>query len=79
MLTEDFYPPLDGTWLVVPLISAQTTVSNVGGTRLAIRFGALSSSEGFLLHENETMVVDETLYIKAFDTTKRRAKVVVTR
>lgn len=79
MLTEDFSPPVDGTWLVIPLISTHTVISNVGGTRLAMRFGALSTSEGFLLHENDERIVDQTVYIKAFDNTKRVPKVVVTR
>ncbi len=79
MFTEDFYPPVDGTWLVLPLTSSQTSISNVGGTRLAMRFGALSTSEGFFFNEGDTVVVDQTVYLKAFDTTKRVAKVVVTR
>lgn len=79
MTTEDFYLPDDKTWLVLPLLGTVTTLCNVGGTRIMIRFGAGSMSDGFVMNDGATIVVDETVYVRAFDDTKKRPKIVVTR
>ena len=78
-LTEDFSLPADGSWLVVPFTSAQTSVSNMSGVDVYIRLGALSSSIGMVLNPSQTILTDETVYIRATSMTGNQPKVVVTR
>ena len=78
-LTEDFSLPVDGSWLVIPLTSAQTSVSNMSGVDVYIRLGALSSSSGFILNPSQTILTDETVYVRATSVTGNTPKVVVTR
>lgn len=78
-LTEDFSLPVDGSWLVVPYISTQTSVANTSGVDVFIRLGASSASQGFPLRPSETVLIDETVYIRATSVTNNIPKVVVTR
>ena len=78
-LTEDFALPIDGSWLVVPLTSSQTSVSNMSGVDVYVRLGALSSSSGFILNPSQTILTDETVYIRATSVTGNQPKIVVTR
>ena len=79
MITEDFELPSNGDWLVLPLTSSQTLVSNTGGTEVFIRFGSASTSIGFPLKASEKVVVDETIYVKSSQFTGFTSKVAVTR
>jgi hypothetical protein len=64
MLTEDIALQQDGSWIGIPLISEQTIVYNGSGMDCYVRFGAASSSYGMLLASEQTIVVDETVYIR---------------
>ena len=79
MITEDFELPTNGDWLVIPLTSSQTLVSNTGGTEVSIRFGSSSQSLGFPLKASEKVVVDETIYLKTSHFTGFTSKIAVTR
>lgn len=78
-LTEDFNLPTDGSWLVIPFISAQTTIANMSGVDAYLRLGATSSSQGFILSPSQTVIIDETAYIRATSVTGNTPKVTVTR
>ena len=78
-LTEDFALPVNGDWLVIPFTSAQTSVSNMSGVDVYIRLGALSSSSGFILNPSNTIIADETVYVRATSVTGNQPIVVVTR
>ena len=78
MITEDFELPTNGDWLVIPLTSSQTLVSNTGGTEVSIRFGS-SHSIGFPLKASEKVVVDETIYVKSSQFTGFSSNIAVTR
>jgi len=79
MRTEDFTVPKSSEWIVIPYTTTQTVVCNIGNAKIAVRFGADSVSEGQILNENDTMVVDETIYLRALDTKAKTPKVAVTR
>jgi hypothetical protein len=64
MLTEDITVPQDGTWLEVALTSTRTILYNGSGVELMARFGATSTSSGFMLFTNESMSVDEPVWIR---------------
>lgn len=79
MVTEDLTLPINGDWLVVPLISSQTIVHNSSGVSVFIRTGALSNSIGVSLLTDEKVIVDETIYVRATSTTGTVPTVVVMR
>jgi hypothetical protein len=81
MTTEDITLPSDNNWLAIPLTSEQTIIYNGSSLALYVRLGSGSTSNGMLFNKQETMVVDETVYIRRqsssyIDTV---AKVTVTR
>lgn len=64
MTTEDIPLQMDGSWLGIPLTSEQTILFNGSGMECYVRFGATSSSYGMLFANEQTLVVDETVYIR---------------
>jgi hypothetical protein len=64
MTTEDITLPSDNNWLAIPLTSEQTIIYNGSSLALFYRLGSLSSSNGMLFNKNETLIVDETIYIR---------------
>jgi len=79
MTTEDFNPPLNGDWLVIPLISDILVLANTGSIPIFLRLGSTSTSTGFLVMPNETYKIDETVYVKAGAITGQTPKITVTR
>jgi hypothetical protein len=79
MITEDFNPPLNGDWLVIPLIADIVVLANTGSIPIFLRLGSTSTSSGFLVVPNETYKFDETVYVKAGTVTGQVPKITVTR
>lgn len=64
MTTEDIPLQMDGSWLGIPLTSEQTILFNGSGMECYVRFGAGSTSFGMKLADEQTLVVDETVYVR---------------
>ncbi len=64
MLTQDFILPTNGDWLALPLTSTFTVMNNVSNLSLHIRFGVSSTSLGFMIEPGDTMIAEETIYIR---------------
>jgi len=79
MITEDLNPPLNGDWLVIPLVSDIVIIANTGSIPIFLRLGSTSSSSGFPVTPNETYKFDETVYVKAGTVTGQTPKITVTR
>jgi len=65
MLTEDLNLPVDGSWIAVVPITTDIVVHNASNRECLIRFGALSTSYGMPFEDGETIMADETVYIRA--------------
>ena len=67
MRTEDFTVANGNDWLVIPLTSTMTVVCNIGETKLAFRVGNDSTSRGLILNPSETVILDETVYLRIYE------------
>ena len=65
MLTEDIRLPEDGSWLAIEPLTDQVIIHNDTGRECLVRFGAASTSTGMPLVPDETLMVDETVYIRS--------------
>ena len=65
MITEDFRVPTDGSWLGLPMISDHTIVHNGTHSEIYARFGSSSESYGIKIAEGDTIIVDETVYVRS--------------
>lgn len=79
MITEDLVLPTDGSWLVIPLTGTATVINNSGQYTFFLRLGGLSTSRGFMLEPNTTIIVDETVYITAGNMSNSNPTIGVTR
>lgn len=80
MITEDLLVPQDNSWLGIPTISGNVILFNGTNQVLLVRLGATSTSYGMRLHPEQTMMFDETVYVKpVIDGTKNFGSLRVTR
>ena len=82
MLTEDITIAQDGSWTEIALTTTQTIIYNGSGVDMMVRFGALSTSDGFRFQCKESMSVDEAIWIRPSPQALTRSgpfKVTVTR
>jgi len=81
MTTEDIALPSDSNWLAIPLTSDQTVIYNGSSLALYYRLGSTSTSYGMLFGKQETVIADETVYIRKQSNSyiDTLAKVTVTR
>lgn len=64
MTTEDITVPQDGSWLGIPSLGGSTIIFNNTNKILIVRLGVTSVSEGMRLRPEQTMMFDETIYVK---------------
>lgn len=67
MTTIDILLPFDNSWVGIPFTSSQTIIFNQSGQDCFLRYGS-SSANGIRIEKNQTVIVDETVQIKASNT-----------
>ena len=65
MLTEDLQLPSDGSWIAIVPLDVDVIVHNASNRDCMVRLGALSTSYGMLLEPGITIMVSETIYVRA--------------
>ena len=65
MTTEDIRLPEDGSWLELAPVDTDIIIHNDTGRECLVRFGAASTSSGMPLVPDETLIADETVYIRS--------------
>lgn len=68
MLSEDIVIISDGVWVTVPLITAKSIIYNKGPQEVTVRMGAASASGGIIIPIGQTVIVDETCYVRVKQT-----------
>ena len=79
MTTEDIEIANDGSWVKVEITTTQMTITNMSGVEMRVRFGDTSTSKGFILNPNDTVIVDTDVYISAVKSLNFNPIVAVTR
>ena len=64
MTTADMAIPQDGSWLGIPTLGGSTILYNASTQHLLVRLGSTSTSYGMKLFPDQTMMFDETVYVK---------------
>lgn len=65
MLTEDILLPEDGSWIAIVPLGNDSFIQNDYTQDCLIRFGALSTSYGSVFQSGDTIIVNETVYVRA--------------
>lgn len=68
MLTEDITLADQDQWVALVPTGASIVVYNGSNRDCVIRFGALSTSAGMLFGPDETIIAEETVYVKPKNT-----------
>lgn len=79
MLSEDIVIAANGVWVEIPLTSAMSIIHNKGVHDIMMRMGAASTSDGMIVSVGQTVVVDETCYVRSQKTSTYNVTLVVTR
>lgn len=64
MTTEDIQLPTDGSWLGIPMTGTYTIVHNGTIDTMLVRFGSSSNSFGMKLKAEDTLIAEETVYVR---------------
>lgn len=67
MTTIDILLPSDNSWIGIPFTSSQTIIFNQSGQDCFLRYGN-SSTNGIRIENNQTVIVDETVQVRASNT-----------
>ena len=78
MITDDITIDHTEGWRAFVLIGAKLLISIVSGNGVYCRFGITSTSEGFKLYAGDTMVCDETIYVKDINSLASNTKLTIT-
>lgn len=78
MTTEDITITHTEGWRAFVLVGSKLLISIVSGNGVYCRFGISSTSEGFKLYAGDTMVCDETIYVKDINTLASNTRLTIT-